>query len=60
MAESVAGGSRLDVEWSCTDVTRMRRKIALPLIQRFPMSRLISRMWISALDRYAASPKSGG
>lgn len=25
------------------------------LIQRFPMSRMISRMWASAVDRYAQS-----
>jgi hypothetical protein len=25
------------------------------LIQRYPMSRMISRMWGSALDRYAQS-----
>lgn len=50
------GGSRLNVEWHYTDVTRRRDKIMLPLIQRFPMSLLISRMWVSALDRYAASP----
>lgn len=49
------GGSRLNVEWHYTDVTRRRDKIMLPLIQRFPMSLLISRMWVSALDRYAAS-----
>ena len=53
------GGSRLNVEWSYTHVTRLRDKIVLPLIQRFPMSLLISRMWVSALDRYAASPNLG-
>jgi hypothetical protein len=26
------------------------------LIQRFPMRRVISRMWVSALDRYARDP----
>lgn len=37
----------------------MRDNIVLPLSQRFPMSLLISRMWVSALDRYAASPNLG-
>jgi hypothetical protein len=49
------GGSRLDVEWSYTDISRSRDKLMLFLIQRFPMSRMISRMWTSALDRYAQS-----
>ena len=47
------GGSRLNVEWSYTDISRTRDKVMLSLIQRFPMSRMISRMWVSALDRYA-------
>lgn len=49
------GGSRLRVEWSYTDISRTRDKVMLFLIQRFPMSRLISRMWTTALDRYALS-----
>lgn len=51
------GGSRLNVEWSYTDVSRTRDKVMLNLIQRFPMNRLISRMWVSALDRYALSDR---
>lgn len=49
------GGSRLHVDWNYTDVSRSRDKLMLFLIQSFPMSRLISRMWVSALDRYARS-----
>lgn len=49
------GGSRLRVEWSYTDISRTRDKVMLFLIQRFPISRLISRMWTTALDRYALS-----
>jgi len=49
------GGSRLHVEWDYTDISRRRDKVMLFLIQRFPMSHLISRMWASALDRYAQS-----
>lgn len=52
---TVDGGSRVQAEWSYTDVRRTRDKILLFLIQRFPMSRLISRMWVDALDRYAQS-----
>lgn len=51
------GGSRLSVEWSYTDVRRTRDKIGLFLVQRFPMSRLISRMWVGALDRYAETER---
>jgi hypothetical protein len=47
------GGSRLHVDWDYTDIGRTRDKVLLFLIQRFPMSRMISRMWGSALDRYA-------
>jgi hypothetical protein len=49
------GGSRLEVEWSYTDVTGTRDTVALFVIQHFPMNRLIARMWTSALDRYARS-----
>jgi hypothetical protein len=49
------GGSRLHVDWTYTDISRTRDKLMLSLIQRFPMSRLISRMWVSAFDRYAQS-----
>jgi hypothetical protein len=49
------GGSRLHVEWDYTDVGRQRDKVMLLLIQHWPLSRMISRMWASALDRYAKS-----
>jgi hypothetical protein len=49
------GGSRLHVDWNYTDISRTRDKVMLFLIQRFPMSHLISRMWVSGLNRYAPS-----
>jgi hypothetical protein len=49
------GGSRLQVEWEYTDIARRRDKVMLFLIQRFPMSLMVSRMWTNALNRYAAS-----
>lgn len=49
------GGSRLDVEWSYTDVGRSRDRVMLALIQRYPLRRLIARMWTTALDQYARS-----
>lgn len=52
------GGCRLQVAWEYTDVHRTRDKLMLSLIQRFPMSRMISRMWVSALDRYAEEAPS--
>lgn len=49
------GGSRLHVEWSNTDPSRTRDKIMLFLLHRGPMNHVISRLWASALDRYAQS-----
>ena len=49
------GGSRLHVEWSNTEPRRTRDKVVLSLIHRGPMHLLISRLWTSALDRYAQS-----
>jgi hypothetical protein len=49
------GGSRLDVEWAYTEISRNRDKLMLSLLQRFPMNRLIASMWTSALNRYAQS-----
>jgi hypothetical protein len=49
------GGSRLQADWSYTDISRTRDKLMLFLIQRFPMNLAIPRMWVSALDRYAQS-----
>ena len=46
------GGCRLRAEWSYTDARRAQRPL-LFLIQHGPMRLLISRMWTSALDRYA-------
>ena len=47
------GGSRLHAEW--TYAGARRQKAMLFLLQRLPMNRVISRMWASALDRYALS-----
>ena len=47
------GGSRVHAEWSYTEARRQR--LMLFLLQHAPMRRLISRMWASALDRYAES-----
>ncbi len=47
------GGSRLHAEWTYTDPRR--QTAMLSLFQRLPMHRMISRMWASALDRYALS-----
>jgi hypothetical protein len=54
------GGSRLHAEWDYTEISRRRDKVMLSLMQRFPMNRLIARMWVGALDRYAQSPPPGG
>jgi hypothetical protein len=49
------GGSRLHVEWDNTDAARSWQKLLLLLMHRGPMGRIVSRMWASALDRYARS-----
>ena len=49
------GGSHLDVEWRNTDARRQRALVLL--LHRGPAGRLISRMWRSALDRYAESER---
>jgi hypothetical protein len=53
IAPGDAGGSRVHAEWSYTEARRQR--LMLFLLQHAPMGRLISRMWASALDRYAES-----
>ncbi|GAB1694281.1 hypothetical protein [Krasilnikovia sp. M28-CT-15] len=47
-----AGGSRLHVEWTTTGARILQRPM-LFLLHRGPVGRMISRMWASALDRYA-------
>ena len=47
------GGSRVHAEWANTEPRR--QKAMLSLMLRLPMNRVISRMWASALDRYALS-----
>jgi hypothetical protein len=46
------GGSRLHVEWDSTGA-RISQRPLLFLLHHGPMGRMISRMWASALDRYA-------
>jgi hypothetical protein len=43
------------VEWDNTDAARSWQKLLLLLMHRGPMGRIVSRMWASALDRYARS-----
>ena len=49
------GGSRLQAEWTHTDIGRTRDKVLISMINRFPMRTLVSRLWVEALDRYAQS-----
>lgn len=46
-------GSRLDVSWDYTDIRRLRDRVMMSLIPRWPMRSMIARMWTQALDRYA-------
>jgi hypothetical protein len=48
------GGSRVRVEWDNTGA-RSWQKLLLLLIHRGPTGRIVSRLWSSALDRYAQS-----
>lgn len=47
------GGSRLEVEWGYTGITRTRDRIMLPLIQAWPMRSVIRSSYRKALDQYA-------
>ena len=51
------GGSRVRAEWSHTGVRRLRDKVLIGLIHRFPMRSFISRMWVRALDDFARSER---
>jgi hypothetical protein len=51
------GGSRLHVEWTSTEARILQRPL-LFLLHRRAMGRLISRMWTTALDRYAENDLS--
>ncbi len=51
IAAGTGGGSQVHAEWTYTDARPMQRP-ALFLINHL-MPRMISRMWASALDRYA-------
>lgn len=59
IAPAAGGGSRLDVEWTYTDVTRRRDRVMLTLLQTWPMARLIRGTWTTALDRYAEDARAG-
>jgi hypothetical protein len=54
IAPGVDGGSRLSVEYDNTGARPLLRPL-LFLLHHGPMGRIISRMWASALDRYARS-----
>ncbi|HET9874110.1 MAG TPA: hypothetical protein VFP89_16125 [Propionibacteriaceae bacterium] len=51
------GGSWVHAEWGNTGARLMQRPMLL-VLHHGPMGRLISRMWASALDRYAESSRS--
>jgi hypothetical protein len=50
--EEHEGGSRLHVEWDNSGARLMQRPM-LYLLHHGPMGRVFSRLWGSALDRYA-------
>ncbi len=58
IAPREGGGSRLHVEWDNTDAARPWQKLLLLLIHRGLVGRVVSRMWTSALDRFAQSDTS--
>jgi len=45
------GGSRLSADWTYS--APLRQKAMLFVFLHLPMNWVISRMWVSALDRYA-------
>lgn len=54
IAPAGGGGSRVHAEWTSTNARS--QKTMLFLLHRAPFSRLVSRLWASALDRYAREP----
>lgn len=54
IAPGADGGSRLHAEWSTT-APRPLQKPILFVLHHGPAGRVLSRMWASALDRYAQS-----
>ncbi|MCW2848126.1 MAG: hypothetical protein JWR90_2100 [Marmoricola sp.] len=54
VAPGDGGGSRVHVEWNNTDARPMQKPL-LFLLHHSPMGRVISRMYTTALDRYAQS-----
>ena len=52
------GGSLVHAEWTYPGASRTRDKLALSLIPRFPLRRIISRGWVKALNRYAQSGRA--
>ena len=55
IAPAHGGGSRVHAEWTHTGVSRTRDRVLLSLIHALPMRRMIARLWVKALDRYAQS-----
>jgi len=49
------GGSRLHVDWDYTDISRTQDKALVVPDPALPYEPDVSRMWVSALDRYAQS-----
>jgi len=58
IAAADGGGSRVHAEWTHTGVTRTRDRVLLFLFNSLPMRRMIARLWVTALDRYARSDPS--
>lgn len=57
LLEPRAGGTRLHVEYDNTGARPLQRPL-LFLLHRGPMGRIISRLWASTLDRYAAADEA--
>lgn len=55
IAPTVGGGSRVHAEWTNTGMTRTRDRVLWSLLNSLPMRRMIARLWVKALDRYAHS-----
>lgn len=55
IAPADGGGSQVHAEWTHTGVTRTRDRVLLSLLNSPPMRRIIARLWVKALDRYAQS-----
>lgn len=54
----VEGGSRVHAEWGFTGATRLRDRVPMSLLHRFPIRTVLASLYRLAFDRYADAEAS--